>query len=832
MDQSAIVGDRLLVKGEPFFMLAGEMHYFRLPADRWAERLAQARAGGLNTVTSYMPWYFHEPSEGAVDLTGATLPERNLRGFLDLAAEAGLYVVARPGPFVNSELRCGGLPEWLFRNHPETISRRADGLPATGRPALAEGEPTYRDYVRRWYRSVNALLQEYDINRGGPMIMFQPDNELSAGWTFGLLNSLYDPTVIRVLWPHWLQEQYGELARVATRHSRDYAAWAQIDPPRAFPTGPGEKLACLDWLNFKRWFFADWGATLAKWAREDGIQVPISFNEPVAGFYGHGDHAGFGSLLRDRGVEGTTALHTYSPPLVDLEGCAGIGQGVEITKSSPWGGPPMAVEINTSWFIPRLDRSAINWGSLLRQGLARGLQGWAIYVYTAGRVNLQDVIEGPEYFPGTCVDYDGETNQSYREVQRFYRFAAAWQQELQACQPAYDLTLGYTPGQRTLDFLGWPSLLQPGAASGGPGGEAFDAEPALRATESLGGHEWLGGVEGVTLQNTPPEAGVWRRVKEAGLTGVRLNYAWDMLELTNPNRVPGQGWLVIACTGTLERAAITYCLQHLDAGGGCLFFPTFPIMDEDGEPDLRLAERLGVRLTGQVRPSGGEILDYGSRPLTLADGGEVGVQGWIYTYEAPADAAVLASYRGAPVIVQAPATAGRVLVAGTDIIYTHAGTLDLWRRLLRDHLGVTPRVEGEGAYCHALLLAGEETSFLTVSNLTGVSGPSRLTVHGAGPGGGDVTLEVSLQPHESRCLALNAKLGAAPLVYATTEIIPLNAERTQVELHGAVGTVGKLAFAAPVAGVLDGVVVQTTPEGGLHVLSFRHGDEPSVLEIG
>ncbi|MBU4212289.1 MAG: beta-galactosidase, partial [Verrucomicrobia bacterium] len=93
-------------------MRGGEVQYFRLPLASWRDRLEKAKAGGLNTVSSYMPWYWHEPQEGLVDFVGKTLPERNLRHYLELAAEIGLYVIARPGPFVNSELRCGGTPEW------------------------------------------------------------------------------------------------------------------------------------------------------------------------------------------------------------------------------------------------------------------------------------------------------------------------------------------------------------------------------------------------------------------------------------------------------------------------------------------------------------------------------------------------------------------------------------------------------------------------------------------------------------------------------------------------------------------------------------------------
>ncbi len=826
MTRSSIVGNELLLDGRPFFMLAGEMHYFRLPAEAWEDRFRKMRECGLNTVTSYMPWYHHEPVEGQVDLEGTTLPERSLRRFLDLAAETGLYVMARPGPFVNSELRCGGIPEWLFRNYPETRSRRADGHEVTGRTAPAEGEPLYRRYVRGWYHAVNPLLAEYDANRtGGPIIMYQPDNELSAAWTYGLTNSLYDPTVITEFWPRWLQARYeGDLEALCDRYRCAYETW-QMPPPRDFPADEGEKARCLDWLNFKRWFFADWGATMAEWAREDGIAVPISFNEPVAGFYGHGDHAGFGAVLKARGIEGCTTTHNYSPPLLDLEGATSVVQAIEIPKSSPWGGPPLAVEVNAGWFIPRLDRSGINWSPLLRVGLARGLRGWAVYPIVAGEVSLADVIEGPDYWPTTCVDLHGNRRPGFYELQRFYRFVAAWRPELAATEAVTDLTLGYTPSQRLLDFLGWPPLLAEAEIGHGSGGEAFEAEPTLAAGVTGGGEGWMGGVEAVTLQTAPAESGVWRKYKEAGMTLARLNLAYDMLELTNPNRAPGSGWVVVPCVGTLETAAIDWCLAHLAQGGGLLFAPCLPLRNEDGVEDLRLALALGVRLHDQVRPAGGQILDYGARVLSLPEGGEVAVNGWIWRFEAPAGE-VLATYEDQPVIVQVQAGAGRALVAGTDLAFTNPTSLALWGRLLTERTGIVPAVQHEGEWCHGLLQrsAGDGVDFLTVINEGGNVGTFRLRV-------GDLRLEIDLEPHEARCLALRATLGDRHLLYSTSEVLPLDAERRRLELWGKAGTAGELFFTEPLTAQLNGFEVRTEATDAGHVLRYTHGREPLLLEL-
>lgn len=824
--KSAVVGNRFLVEGQPFVLRGAELHYFRMPLDWWRGRMEQALDCGMNTVSSYMPWYWHEPQEGTVDLTGTTRPERDLRHFLELAGELGLKVVARPGPFVNNELRCGGFPEWLFRDHPETISRRADGHPVTGRAAPAEGEPVYREYVRGWYRAVVPLLAEYQIDRGGPVVLFQPDNELSAAWTFGLLNSLYDPTILSVTWPEWLLRTYGSLPALEARYGRKCASVADVAPPRTFAITPEEKLLCADWLHFKRWFFADWGATLAAWAREDGITVPIIFNEPVAGFYDHGDHAGFGALQRERGTQGFTCCHTYSDRILDLDGSLGPALGVELTKSSPWGGPPMAVEVNAGWHIPRLNRSPINWEPLLRLGLGHGLVGTVVYPFAAAWGPYEDTIDGPEYWDPTAVDLNGQPTQGFRHLQRFHRFQAAWEELVAGTETVADLAIGYTPGQRILDFLGVPSLPAPhvsGAAA--PGGERFSVEPSLEQV-AAGGHEWLDGVEAVTKQTAPPEAGLWKKTKDAALLCTRLNLGFNLLELTRPNREPGDGWILLPSTGSLERQAISYVVEHLRAGGGCLFFPTVPVLNEDGLPDLRLAELLGVRVREQVRPAGGELLDYGTRVLGYREGERVGVNGWIWLHDLPPGSTELATFAGRPVIARLPAARGQAIVAGLDMSFTTLSSLRLWESVWAAS-DLQAAVRTEGNYCHALLKRGKEGSLLTVLNLTGETGPT--TLHLTDP---SVSLTVDLAPHEGRCLLLDRELAGNRLLYATSEVIPEKGGPKRWELHGRPGTTGELVFAQPLQGRLNGRAVSTTPRATGHALVYTHGDPAPVLEWG
>src|SRR5215216_4259964 len=95
-----------LLDGEPFRILSGAVHYFRVHPDLWADRIEKARLMGLNTIETYVPWNEHSPSPGAFVADGAL----DLGRFLDLVADSGMHAIVRPGPYICAESDNGGLP--------------------------------------------------------------------------------------------------------------------------------------------------------------------------------------------------------------------------------------------------------------------------------------------------------------------------------------------------------------------------------------------------------------------------------------------------------------------------------------------------------------------------------------------------------------------------------------------------------------------------------------------------------------------------------------------------------------------------------------------------
>ncbi len=150
-----------LLDGKPYQVIAGEMHYPRIPRAYWRARMRMARAMGLNTITTYVFWNLHERKPGRFDFTG----NLDVAAFVRTAQEEGLHVILRPGPYVCSEWDLGGLPWWLYADTTLVVrSRDARFLAAAGR------------YLDRLGLELRPLLS----TRGGPIIAVQVENEYGS----------------------------------------------------------------------------------------------------------------------------------------------------------------------------------------------------------------------------------------------------------------------------------------------------------------------------------------------------------------------------------------------------------------------------------------------------------------------------------------------------------------------------------------------------------------------------------------------------------------------------------------------------------------------------
>ncbi|KAF7528230.1 hypothetical protein G7054_g10202 [Neopestalotiopsis clavispora] len=152
----------LFVRGERIMFYSGEFHPFRLPVPGlWLDVFQKIKALGYTGVSFYVDWALLEGKPGEFSAEGVF----DLEPFFDAAAEAGIYLLARPGPYINAEVSGGGFPGWLQRN------------PAT----LRTNESGYVDATKNYVSHIGQIIANAQITNGGPVVLFQPENEYTFG---------------------------------------------------------------------------------------------------------------------------------------------------------------------------------------------------------------------------------------------------------------------------------------------------------------------------------------------------------------------------------------------------------------------------------------------------------------------------------------------------------------------------------------------------------------------------------------------------------------------------------------------------------------------------
>lgn len=157
-----IENDTFRKDGVPFQIVGGDVHYFRIVPEYWKDRLLRAKALGLNTIQTYVPWNLHEPEPQSWKFKGFT----DIESYLRLAQELEMLVMLRVGPYICGEWDLGGFPPWLLTIEPALKLRSSDS--------------SYLSLVERWWGVLLLKVAPLLYNNGGPVIMVQIENEFGS----------------------------------------------------------------------------------------------------------------------------------------------------------------------------------------------------------------------------------------------------------------------------------------------------------------------------------------------------------------------------------------------------------------------------------------------------------------------------------------------------------------------------------------------------------------------------------------------------------------------------------------------------------------------------
>jgi hypothetical protein len=148
----------ITINGVRTMLISGAIHYARSTPGMWPYIMKMAKNNGLNTVQTYVFWNIHEPTVGKSDFSGRA----NLSQFLQAAADAGLFVNLRIGPYICAEWNYGGLPVWL-NQIPNMVFR--------------SNNDAWKTEMRRFVLSIADHVTPYLAKNGGPIILAQIENE-------------------------------------------------------------------------------------------------------------------------------------------------------------------------------------------------------------------------------------------------------------------------------------------------------------------------------------------------------------------------------------------------------------------------------------------------------------------------------------------------------------------------------------------------------------------------------------------------------------------------------------------------------------------------------
>ncbi|MED6241474.1 hypothetical protein ATANTOWER_015707 [Ataeniobius toweri] len=149
------------LEGEPFRILGGSVHYFRVPRAYWRDRLMKMKACGINTLTTCVPWSLHQPEKGAFNFH----TQLDLEAYISLAGELGLWVILCPGPYISADIDLGGLPSWLLRD---------------GSMRVRTTHPGFTQAVNTYFDKLIPKMVPLQFKKGGPIIAVQVENEYES----------------------------------------------------------------------------------------------------------------------------------------------------------------------------------------------------------------------------------------------------------------------------------------------------------------------------------------------------------------------------------------------------------------------------------------------------------------------------------------------------------------------------------------------------------------------------------------------------------------------------------------------------------------------------
>lgn len=416
------------IKGEDFylnekkvFLNSGEIHYFRIKRELWDTHLSAAKEAGLSTVSSYVPWAWHEPLRGHFDFDGESCPERDLKGWLDRCQAYGLTCIVKPGPFILAETRGAGLPEWFLGEFGEKVRMHN----SQGRVVASDGVSLFNEhylkYARLWYDQVMPLIHRYECSSGGPIIMMQICNEIGVfSW---LAHQADYCELVQERFRAFLQRKFPDIDELNDLWGTEYSDFSRVELP---PDGllpyvsKGDRARNYEWHRFWRTYYGDYLRMLTHMARERGVTVPVFHNLP-GWIYGSGyefpvNITMYEDLFGDKseiifGVD-------HIPEFMSHRNMHDDRIINDITMAMQGRKPLFAAEFQSGSREYHVVTNPREMELFYKASLANGLKGWNYYMFSQGRNPRRRGYSGETFYWFNPLTPEGERTSAFPLVSR------------------------------------------------------------------------------------------------------------------------------------------------------------------------------------------------------------------------------------------------------------------------------------------------------------------------------------------------------------------------------------------------------------------------------
>lgn len=416
-----IKGDSFYLNDKKVFLNSGEIHYFRIKRELWDTHLEAAKEAGLTTISTYVPWAWHESEEGIFDFNGSSCPERDLSGWLKKCQALGLNCIVKPGPFILAEFRGAGLPDWFMEKYAEACKMRnskGDIVPSDG---VSLFNKVYLEKVELWYDKIMPFISQREMSVGGPIIMMQICNEIGV---FSWLAKQADyGNAVKDHYLSYLSNKFTSIEEINSLWGTDYQNFNEValPPDGALPyASKGDRGRDAEWHNFWRTYYGDYLRMLTGMARKRGVSLPLYHNLP-GWIYGNGyefpvNITMYEDLYEDKseiifGVDHIPEFCSYR----NLHDDRIIN---DITLAMQGNKPLFAAEFQSGSREYHVVTNPREMELFYKASVANGLVGWNYYMFSQGRNPRQKGYSGDTFYWFNPLTPEGKRTSAFPLVQR------------------------------------------------------------------------------------------------------------------------------------------------------------------------------------------------------------------------------------------------------------------------------------------------------------------------------------------------------------------------------------------------------------------------------